>query len=68
MKRRTLLRNGLLTLLTGGAVAAWRKRQRLVAQGKCVNQGICCHCDALDDCGLPRALSMKQAQTRRSHG
>ncbi len=66
--RRQLFRNGLLALLTGGTAAALRKRQRLVAQGKCVGQGICRGCDVLDDCGLPRALSMKQVLARQHDG
>ena len=32
------------------------------ANAKCVNEGICGGCYAYDDCGLPRALSVKQVR------
>jgi hypothetical protein len=59
------LRQGALALLAAGGGAVWAKRRRLVREGKCVSQGVCSGCSVLSQCGLPRALSMKQHQARR---
>ncbi|MCF7972690.1 MAG: hypothetical protein K9N55_02630 [Phycisphaerae bacterium] len=60
------LRQGTLVLLTAGGGAVWAKRRRLVREGKCVAQGVCSGCAVLSQCGLPRALSMKKHQERRT--
>ena len=58
------LRNASLALLGVGSGAAVVKRRRLLREGKCINQGICSQCAVFDECGLPRALSVKQALKR----
>ena len=71
-KRRQLFARGLryltggLLVLAGGFTVA--KRQRLLREGKCLNRGICGQCQLIDACGLPRALSVKQALRRNAHG
>ena len=71
-KRRQFLRGGLrcvtggLLALAGGAAVV--KRQRLLREGKCLNRGICGQCRLIQDCGLPRALSVKQALGRSEYG
>lgn len=64
--RREFLRNGLrYALLTGLAVvsATLFKRSGGKLSGQtCINQGICSGCNAFTGCGLPRALSAKQAK------
>lgn len=68
--RREFLRGGArYTLLAGLAAvsAALFKRSggRLAGQ-TCINEGICRGCTAFEACGLPQALSVRQAaQTRR---
>lgn len=59
-----VLRNASLAVLglAGGAVVI--KRRRLLREGRCLNQGICRDCDVLDECGLPRALSVKSVWAR----
>jgi len=65
---RGILHNVSLVLLgTAGGVAAV-KRGRLMREGKCVNQGICSGCEAFEDCGLPRALSVRHVIARTPHG
>ena len=63
--RRDFLRGGFrYALLAGlGAVSATlaRKPGSLLAGQTCINEGICRGCTAFTDCGLPRALSVKQA-------
>lgn len=64
--RREFLRGGArYTFLTAlGAVSATlfqRSGGRLSGQ-TCINQGICRGCGAFADCGLPQALSAKQAK------
>ncbi len=42
---------------------------KLVARSNgqtCVNNGICRGCDSFDDCGLPSALSAKEAGVRQT--
>jgi hypothetical protein len=55
--RRTFLRNAALGGLAAvtGVLVARQGRQA------CVNNGICRGCAAYDECGLPQALSAKQA-------
>lgn len=66
--RREFLRGGaryaLLTAL--GAVSATlvqRSGGQLAGQ-TCINQGICRGCGAFADCGLPKALSVKEFSSR----
>jgi len=61
---RGVLRNVSLVLLGGAGGAAVAKRQRLVRENKCINQGVCSGCRAFDECGLPLALSAKRAAAR----
>ena len=63
--RREFLRGGLRHALLAGlaatlAILVRNLASRLPGQ-TCVNQGICRGCGAFDDCGLPPALSAKQA-------
>ena len=60
------LRNASLALLGAGSGAAVVKRRRLLREGKCINQGICSQCEVFEECGLPRALSVRRA-LKRSH-
>ena len=64
--RRSIL-TGALRCLTLGALAAAgaltvAKRRRLVAEGKCVGDGLCNRCAVLAECGLPLALAAKDSQ------
>jgi hypothetical protein len=63
--RRELLKEALryatLGLLTAGGVVLFAKRQRLVRQGKCINDGVCTGCKVLEQCSLPQALSARKA-------
>jgi hypothetical protein len=65
---RRMLRRASLVLLGGASGAVIVKRQRLLREGKCLNQGICRACEVFDDCGLPRALSTKEVLARTSRG
>jgi hypothetical protein len=57
---RAVGRYGLLGLLS---VAAWLGvRPRRLDGQRCVNQGICSGCVVFAGCGLPQALSAKQAK------
>ena len=62
--RRGLLRDiiryaALIGLgVIGGAAV---RRRRALRDGDCLNRGICRGCEALDDCGLPQAVSARQA-------
>jgi hypothetical protein len=64
---RGTLRNVTLTLLGTATGAAVLKRRRLVREGKCTNNGVCSGCTDFEACGLPRALSAKQALGRTRH-
>lgn len=68
--RREFLRDGLRFAILGGLAALSCRlfaRPRIVPHGEtCINAGICGDCEALDDCGLPRALSVK-ASLEGSH-
>ena len=68
--RREFLRGGARYALLAGLAAVSAvlvKRSGASLSGQtCINQGICRGCGAVGDCGLPQALSFKQAtQTRR---
>jgi len=51
---------GLLGTVSGSVIA---RRHRLVREGKCINDGVCRGCKALERCNLPPALSAKQILT-----
>jgi hypothetical protein len=53
-------RYGLLGLL--GVAAGLAARSESPASQRCVNRGICCGCGVFPICGLPPALSAKQAK------
>jgi hypothetical protein len=63
--RRQFLRDGLRLTILGGLAAVGGKlagRQAALPAGQvCVSAGICRGCAAFEDCGLPRALSAKEA-------
>lgn len=64
--RREFLRGGVRYALLAGlgvvsATLASRGGGKLSGQ-TCINEGICRGCTAFDDCGLPQALSAKQAK------
>jgi len=61
---RRLLRNASLAGLGTATGVAVVKRRRLVREGKCINGGVCSGCTVFEECGLPRALSAKQALAR----
>jgi len=65
-KRREFLRTIALMLVLGGAVAGVGSLTRKAGE-TCVNQGICRGCPVFDGCGLPQALSAKDAARRGSH-
>ncbi len=58
------LRYMAVGVLAAGGFFVGVKRRRLVRQGKCINGGPgqlgCRGCGALQQCGLPRALSAKK--------
>lgn len=54
----------LAALAAVGGVLTARGRSRLSGQ-ECVNAGICRGCPAIGDCGLPQALSARQARVER---
>jgi hypothetical protein len=64
--RREFMRDGFrYAVLTGLATvsATLFKRSGGKLSGQtCINQGICSGCTAYTDCGLPQALSAKQAK------
>ena len=63
-----LLRNASLAVLGLGGGAAVFKRRKLLREGKCLNQSVCRDCEVFDDCGLPRALSVRSALARIRDG
>jgi hypothetical protein len=67
--RREFLRGGArYTLLAGvAAVSALliQKRGAALPGQTCVGNSICRSCNVVGDCGLPQALSFKQANQRR---
>lgn len=64
--RREFLRGGArYALLAGlGAVSAtlFKRSGGKLSGQTCINQGVCGGCTAFSDCGLPQALSVKQAK------
>ena len=63
--RREFLRDGLRVALLGGVAVvagtlARRNSQRLPGQ-TCTGDGLCRACGAAEGCGLPQALSFRQA-------
>ena len=54
----------LAALAAVGGVIAARGGLRRSGQ-RCVNNGICRGCPAIDGCGLPKALSARRAGTER---
>jgi hypothetical protein len=52
--------------LAGGAVVM--KRRKLLREGKCFNQGVCRDCVVYEECGLPRALSVRDVLARIRYG
>jgi hypothetical protein len=66
--RRQFLRDGLRYIILGGLAAVSGKlaaRQAARPAGQvCISAGICRGCAAFDDCGLPQALSAKEALGR----
>jgi hypothetical protein len=66
--RRQFLRDGLRYTILGGLAAISGKlvaREAARPAGQvCVSAGICRGCVAYEDCGLPQALSAKQALGR----
>jgi hypothetical protein len=63
-----VLRGASLALLGIGGGAVVLKRRRLLREGKCLHSGVCRDCEVFADCGLPRALSTREALTRVRHG
>ncbi len=59
---RATARYGLLALV--GAATWLAARPRGPLGQRCVNQGICSSCGVFAECGLPQALSAKQAKER----
>lgn len=63
--RREFFRSGVrcvvLGALTVGAVVLGRKSVTRLPNQTCANQGFCVGCSAYAGCGLPQALSRKQA-------
>jgi hypothetical protein len=67
--RREFLRGGFRYALLAGigavtAAVAGKQSGRLSGQ-TCVNEGLCRSCGVVGDCGLPQALSFKQAMKGR---
>jgi hypothetical protein len=59
---RAAARYGLLALISTATCLAARPREP--GGQRCVNQGICSNCGVFVECGLPQALSAKQAKER----
>ncbi|MEJ2701720.1 MAG: hypothetical protein P8Z79_04695 [Sedimentisphaerales bacterium] len=62
------LRYTTLGLLGAGGAALFAKRQRLVREGVCINEGICDGCTVLAQCDLPLALSAKKTKAGEANG
>ena len=65
--RRQFLRDGLRLAMLGGLAAvggtlAGRQAGQPAGQ-VCISAGICRGCAIFEDCGLPRALSAKEARS-----
>jgi len=67
--RREFLRGGvrysLLAGLAAVSVLLARKRGAALPGQTCINQSICRGCTVVGNCGLPQALSFKQATPRK---
>ncbi len=64
---RSSFRYALLAGLAAVSVVLVRKRGATLTNQDCISNGICRACSSVSKCGLPQALSFKQAiQTRRS--
>lgn len=63
-----VLRYGALACLAGAGGLAVAKRQRLVREGKCINDGLCRGCAVYSSCDLPTALKVKQSSEGGDHG
>jgi len=63
--RREFLRDGLRYVALGGLAAISARlaarRAGLPAGQVCIGAGLCRGCEAFEDCGLPQALSAKEA-------
>jgi len=69
-RRRDFLRNAarysfLAGLAAVSALLVGRRAARLPGQ-TCINESICRGCTVVGDCGLPQALSFKQATQKRT--
>jgi hypothetical protein len=67
MKRREFLKDtGRYAVLAGLAYFVFRMfgRRSNGNREQCINEWVCRPCGALSDCGLPQALSFKQARSR----
>lgn len=64
--RREFLRGGMRHVLMGilSFAAVVLGRKTVLPGQQCINRGICRGCAVFAACGLPSALSAKQAQTR----
>jgi hypothetical protein len=64
--RREFFRDGaryaLLTAVATVSATLFQRSGGKVSGQTCINQGICRGCGAFADCGLPQALSAKQAK------
>jgi hypothetical protein len=56
---------GLLSLVS---IASVLKRKGLKYEGDCINSSICGGCRIYEDCGLPQAISRKQATEKKNNG
>lgn len=70
--RRQLLKGSLRYAAVGAVVVSAGsmafKRKRLLREGKCINKGICGQCRLINECGLPRALSVRQSAGGQANG
>lgn len=64
--RREFLRGGaryaLLTTLAAVSATLFKRSGGKISGQTCINQGVCSACKAYAGCGLPPALSRKQAK------
>jgi hypothetical protein len=64
--RRDFLRGGaryaLLTTLAAVSATLFKHSGGKLSGQTCINEGLCSDCTAYADCGLPQALSRKQAK------
>jgi hypothetical protein len=65
---RTTLRYSALGIVAVAGGLTIAKRQRLVSEGRCTNNGMCQGCAVLAHCGLPAALDMKETLGRGDNG